>query len=71
MKQINKKIEELKSIETQSSPLGAGGSLRFSNSQVKNNPEIILEQINKKIEELKSIETQSSPLGAGGLFSFQ
>ena len=40
--------------------------IRFTNSQVKNNPEIILEQINKKIEELKSIEDQSSPLGAGG-----
>ncbi len=41
--------------------------LRFTNSQVKNNPEIILEQINKKIEELKVNRDQSSPLGAGGL----
>ncbi len=40
--------------------------IRFTNSQVKNNPEIILEQINKKIEELKNIEDQSSPSGAGG-----
>jgi N-acetyl-alpha-D-muramate 1-phosphate uridylyltransferase len=41
--------------------------IRFSNSQVKNNPEIVLEQINKKIEELQSIRDQSPPLGAGGL----
>ena len=40
--------------------------LRFSNFQVKNNPEIILEQISKKIKELKSIETPGTLLGAGG-----
>ena len=40
--------------------------LRFSNFQVKNNPEIILEQISKKINELKSIETPGTFLGAGG-----
>lgn len=40
--------------------------IRFSNSQVKHNPGIILEQINKKIEELKNIEDPSLPLGAGG-----
>ena len=40
--------------------------LRFSNFQVKNNPEIILEQISKKINELKSIETPGTLLGAGG-----
>ena len=40
--------------------------LRFSNSQVKNNPEIILEQINKKIEEQKNLGDRSSPSGAGG-----
>ena len=41
--------------------------LRFTNSQVNNNPELILEQINKKVEELQSSRDQSSPLGAGGL----
>jgi very-short-patch-repair endonuclease/GTP:adenosylcobinamide-phosphate guanylyltransferase len=41
--------------------------LRFTNSQVKNNPEKILEQINKTIEEVKINRDQSSPLGAGGL----
>lgn len=40
--------------------------MRFTNFQVKHNPEIILENIKKKIEELKSVESQSSPLGAGG-----
>ncbi len=40
--------------------------IRFTNTQVKNNPELILEQINKKIEELQSSRDQSSPLGAGG-----
>jgi very-short-patch-repair endonuclease/dTDP-glucose pyrophosphorylase len=55
-KQRQKEIEEL-----------GISVMRFTNSQVKNNPEIILEQINKKIEELKSIKSQSSPLGAGGL----
>ena len=40
--------------------------LRFSNFQVKNNPEIILEQISKKIKELKSIETPGTLSGAGG-----
>ncbi len=43
--------------------------MRFSNFQVKNNPENILEQINKKIEKLRSSEIQGSPLGAGGLSS--
>ncbi len=43
--------------------------LRFTNSQVKNNPELILEQINKKVKELKVSRDQSSPPagGAGGL----
>ncbi len=40
--------------------------IRFTNSQVKNNPEIILEQINKKIEEIKTSRVHNSPLGAGG-----
>ncbi len=45
--------------------------LRFTNTQVKNNPELILEQINKKIQELKVSREQGSPLGAGGLFGLQ
>lgn len=40
--------------------------IRFTNSQVKNNPEFIIQQINKKMEELKSTKEQSSPSGAGG-----
>jgi N-acetyl-alpha-D-muramate 1-phosphate uridylyltransferase len=45
--------------------------IRFTNSQVKNNPELILEQINKKIEELKVSREQSSPSGAGGLLGLK
>ncbi|MBP6025373.1 DUF559 domain-containing protein [Ferruginibacter sp.] len=41
--------------------------LRFTNTQVKNNIEKIVEDISKKIKELQSISNQSSPLGAGGL----
>jgi very-short-patch-repair endonuclease/CTP:phosphocholine cytidylyltransferase-like protein len=41
--------------------------IRFTNSQVKNNLEIILEEINKTIEELKNSRVQSPPLGAKGL----
>jgi MurNAc alpha-1-phosphate uridylyltransferase len=40
--------------------------LRFTNSQVKNNPEIILEDITQKIKEIKTSREQSPPLGAGG-----
>jgi N-acetyl-alpha-D-muramate 1-phosphate uridylyltransferase len=40
--------------------------IRFTNSQVKNNIEKIVEEVNKKIEELKTARDQSSPLGAGG-----
>ena len=40
--------------------------IRFTNSQVKNNIEIILEDINKKIRTLSNSGDQSSPLGAGG-----
>ena len=42
--------------------------IRFTNAQVKNNPEKIVEDINKKIKELHSIRDQSSPPagGAGG-----
>jgi N-acetyl-alpha-D-muramate 1-phosphate uridylyltransferase len=43
--------------------------IRFTNSQVKNNPEIILEQINKKIKELQTSRLQGYPSGAGGLSS--
>lgn len=41
--------------------------LRFTNTQVKLNAEIILNQINKEIKELQNSKDQSSPLGAGGL----
>jgi N-acetyl-alpha-D-muramate 1-phosphate uridylyltransferase len=43
--------------------------IRFNNSQVKNNPEKIVEDINKKIQELQNSRDQSSPPagGAGGL----
>jgi N-acetyl-alpha-D-muramate 1-phosphate uridylyltransferase len=41
--------------------------IRFNNSQVKNNPEKIVEDINKKIQELQNSRDQSSPLGAAGL----
>lgn len=41
--------------------------MRFTNSQVKNHIEKVVEDIRKKIEELKSFRDQSSPLGAGGL----
>ena len=40
--------------------------MRFTNSQVKNTPEIILEQINKKITELKNTGDRGSSLAAGG-----
>jgi N-acetyl-alpha-D-muramate 1-phosphate uridylyltransferase len=40
--------------------------LRFTNNEVKNNPEKIVEDINKTINELQSIRGQSSPSGAGG-----
>jgi very-short-patch-repair endonuclease/dTDP-glucose pyrophosphorylase len=41
--------------------------IRFTNLQVKNKIEIILEEIRNKIEEQKSIRVQSPPSGAGGL----
>jgi NDP-sugar pyrophosphorylase family protein len=40
--------------------------MRFTNFQVKNNPEIILKEISRKIGELQSSKSQGSPLGAGG-----
>lgn len=40
--------------------------IRFTNSQVKNNIEKIVEDISKKIKEIKNFRDQGSPLGAGG-----
>lgn len=45
--------------------------IRFTNTQVKNNIDKIVEDITKKINELQSIRDQSSPLGAGGLRGHQ